>query len=144
MQAENMPSVVFSSRLRSIMVEKGLTQTGLARSLGISQSAVSKWFNGSIPSGTALAGCACVLETTVEELLGKPSEKKRAILVDDSAPARRVGEKSPAWGVSAEQDLAVRLAKMEGRMGRMETQLATLLDLLGAAFGEAIKTKKAG
>jgi len=57
--------------------EKGMTQESVARCLGISNQAVSKWETGqSSPDVTLLPQLADILEITLDELFGRTSSKE--------------------------------------------------------------------
>lgn len=62
----------FASRLASKRKAKGFTQEQLAEKMGVSPQAVSKWETGaSYPDITLLSDLATVLDTSIDELLGK-------------------------------------------------------------------------
>lgn len=68
---------MLSNRLKRIRTERGLTQSQLARILGISPSAVGMYEQGRRePDGATLARIASVLHCSTDELLGveKPNE----------------------------------------------------------------------
>lgn len=60
----------FSQNLKTALREKGMTQTMLATLIGVNQSAVSDYVNGSVPMGDRLVAIARALDTTAERLLG--------------------------------------------------------------------------
>ncbi len=61
----------FGKVLNYLMKEKGITQTILAKEIGVSQRAVSKWVNSqSEPTATAIANCAVYFGVTTDYLLG--------------------------------------------------------------------------
>ncbi len=62
----------FGKRLQQLRKEKGLTQEELARRLGVSGQAVSKWENGqSYPDITSIPTIATILGTEINYLFGK-------------------------------------------------------------------------
>jgi transcriptional regulator with XRE-family HTH domain len=71
MQTKKQQSVVFSESLRAAMKQKGLRQHHLVNELRVTQAAVSRWYNGSIPSPHLLAQLAVFLGVSVDNLLGK-------------------------------------------------------------------------
>lgn len=64
--------------IRSLRLEKGMTQKGLADKMGLSDKTVSKWERGlGCPDVSLLAELSDLLEVNIEELLsGKLSESK--------------------------------------------------------------------
>ncbi|MCU8168394.1 helix-turn-helix domain-containing protein [Vibrio vulnificus] len=75
----------FSDRLKTHRKLKGLTQTSIAQSIGLSKVAISRWERGhSVPSGDILKVLAKILEVDVEWLLtGKNNlECESVALVD--------------------------------------------------------------
>lgn len=60
----------FGATISSLRKEKGMTQLDLARAMGVTDKAVSKWErNLSFPDVASLPKLAEVLETSVDELL---------------------------------------------------------------------------
>lgn len=57
-------------KIRAIRLARGLTQTEFAEALGTTQSTVTRWEAGSVPSGKMLQAIAALAETTVERLMG--------------------------------------------------------------------------
>lgn len=60
------------------MQVSALTQKALADKIGISQAAISKWLNGSIPRGDQLALAATTLGVSMEWLLTGDSSECQA------------------------------------------------------------------
>lgn len=60
----------FRGRLVTQMTQQGLTQTRLAKRLGVTQSHVCRWINGSWPTAQHLAGLALALNVSADYLLG--------------------------------------------------------------------------
>ena len=62
----------FSSRLKELRQEKGLSQMQLAKATGISQSAIAKWETGRTePTASALLTLAEYFGETADYLLGR-------------------------------------------------------------------------
>jgi transcriptional regulator with XRE-family HTH domain len=73
MQSKKRTLVVFAARLDGFMREKGVTQMQLAKEFGVSQSAVSKWLKGTVPSGETLVRMGIFFGVTPETLVGLES-----------------------------------------------------------------------
>ena len=69
-QQENTMNVIFSGRLAEQMRARGITQQELASSGGCTQSAISLYLKGRIPSGEVMVKLARALGTTAEVLCG--------------------------------------------------------------------------
>jgi transcriptional regulator with XRE-family HTH domain len=69
-QQENTTNVIFSGRLAEQMKARGITQQDLASAGGCTQSAISLYLKGRIPSGEVLVKLARALGTTAEALCG--------------------------------------------------------------------------
>lgn len=65
-----MAKPIFSVRLHEAMEKQAMTQSQLAAASGCTQSAVSDYLRGRIPSGEILVSLARALGTTAESLLG--------------------------------------------------------------------------
>ena len=62
---------MFKQRLKELRNQRGYTQVGLSRALGVSQQAVGKWETGRCtPDPQMLTRLAATLDTTVDYLLG--------------------------------------------------------------------------
>jgi transcriptional regulator with XRE-family HTH domain len=70
MQAEIQPEVVFKTRLQALMKQRGMIQSQVAKQFGVSQAAVSKWVNGTIPDHKILMKLAVFFDVTADSLLG--------------------------------------------------------------------------
>ena len=58
-------------RLKQLMKENGVNQVALAKAIGYTQRAVSKWVNGQAePTATAIGLCAKYFGVTSDYLLG--------------------------------------------------------------------------
>lgn len=68
----------FGARLAQLRKQAGLTQTALAKEIGISQRMMA-YYEGptAFPPATLLPGIACVLGISVEALLGTETAKRR-------------------------------------------------------------------
>lgn len=65
--------------------KKNVTQEELAAELGVTAAAVSKWENGyTLPDILMLCALADYFEVTTDELLGRDTRKKQAIVVADN------------------------------------------------------------
>jgi len=67
---------VFSTTLQSLRKEKKVTQEQLARKLGVSPQAVSKWENGSYPEGDLLPAIADFFDVSIDYLYGRSDGEK--------------------------------------------------------------------
>lgn len=73
-------------KLKQLRLEKGLTQSQLARRLGVSASAVGMYEQGRRePDGAALARMAAVLECSTDELLGVKRPNELGDVIDSFA-----------------------------------------------------------
>ena len=85
-----MTKQTFGATISTLRKEKGMTQLDLARQMGVTDKAVSKWERDlSFPDVTSLAKLAEVLGTSVDELLEvktaaqeEPAESKASSLVE--------------------------------------------------------------
>ena len=78
-----MTKQTFGATISALRKEKGMTQLDLARQMGVTDKAVSKWERDlSFPDGTSLPKLAEVLDTSVDELL----EVKTAAQEEPAAP----------------------------------------------------------
>ena len=60
----------FAKSLNELLKERNISQSELAKRIGFSQRAVSKWIRGeSEPSETAIIACAKFFGTTTDEIL---------------------------------------------------------------------------
>ena len=60
--------------IKEFREKKGITQSELAKRVGVTQSAVAKWETGGFtPSTSTLFALADVLGCTVDKLCGRPS-----------------------------------------------------------------------
>jgi transcriptional regulator with XRE-family HTH domain len=76
----------FADNLRAAMERKGISQSELARLLGIKSQAVNQWLKpgGTTPRGTRLHDIAKALGVALQELLGispAPANKQSRLLV---------------------------------------------------------------
>lgn len=78
-----MTKQTFGATISALRKEKGMTQLDLARQMGVTDKAVSKWERDlSFPDVTSLPKLAEVLDTSVDELL----EVKTAAQEEPAAP----------------------------------------------------------
>lgn len=67
----NAQKTKFSESLRGLMIQFGYSQAFLAKSIGVSQRAISKWLNNqSEPTATNIYNVAKFFEVTADFLLG--------------------------------------------------------------------------
>lgn len=59
----------FPRRLQRAMNKAGLNQAQLAAQIGVTQAAVSKWLNGTVPKGDQLLALSNALKVSMERLL---------------------------------------------------------------------------
>ncbi len=64
----------FAKRISDLQEKHGESNYRLAKSLGVSQTTVANWKNGTMPYGIYLKAIADHYNVTVEELLGKKEE----------------------------------------------------------------------
>lgn len=85
----------FKRRLREAMEAAGVDQRQLAQRLGISESAVSKWFtSGQAPNLNALAAMPRALHVSLDWLVGvegaaEPNGRKIAAAVEEALATAR-------------------------------------------------------
>lgn len=85
----------FSKVLRELMKESGTTQMCLAKHIGFSQRAVSKWVNAqSEPTEGAIVACANYFNVSADEMLG----------FTDYTPNARIEEKQANIDCSSVRD----------------------------------------
>ena len=61
----------FAENLKELLKENSISQSRLARAIGFSQRAVSKWVNAQAePTETAIVACAHFFGVSADELLG--------------------------------------------------------------------------
>ena len=66
---------MIGENIGAIRKERGLTQEQLARMVGVSAQAVSKWENGGTPDAELLPAIADRLEVTIDSLYGRVCEQ---------------------------------------------------------------------
>lgn len=66
----------FGETLKNLMTDGGVSQQELAKSIGYSQRAVSKWVNGeSEPAESAIRKCALYFGVSSDYLIGLSDKK---------------------------------------------------------------------
>ncbi|MBD5632208.1 MAG: helix-turn-helix transcriptional regulator [Clostridia bacterium] len=61
----------FGNRLKDLLKDKNISQETLAKHIGVSQRAVSKWINHqSEPTESAIVNCAKFFEVSADFILG--------------------------------------------------------------------------
>lgn len=73
----------YDSFLR-ICEKQQIKPTPLLSSLGLSKGSLNNWKNGTIPNGDVLSKLADALNCTVDDLLGRETEKKNAPMPESS------------------------------------------------------------
>lgn len=70
----------FCEKLRLLREEEGLSQSALAKALGVSQSAVAQWEAGTRkPTAQAIVAIARMFDTSADFILGLVDEKLRLV-----------------------------------------------------------------
>lgn len=64
----------FAEKIAELQEKHGETNYKLAKALGVSQTTIANWKNGSMPYGIYLKAIADHYNVTVDELLGKKEE----------------------------------------------------------------------
>lgn len=73
---------MIGQRIRDLRKQKRMSQTELAKSVGVSQTTVTAWETGKAePSSSAVAKLADIFNVTTDYLLGRPN--KQEIKKDD-------------------------------------------------------------
>lgn len=70
-----MAVTVLAATIQALRKKRGVTQEQLARHLGVSPQAVSKWENGGYPDGDLLPRLADYFEVSIDYLYGREKEK---------------------------------------------------------------------
>ena len=61
----------FGNRLKELLKESGISQETLAKNIGVSQRAVSKWINNQAePTESSIVKCARYFNVSADDLLG--------------------------------------------------------------------------
>ena len=75
----------FGSTLSQLRKAKNVTQEEMAAELGVTAAAVSKWENNyTLPDILMLCALADYFDVTTDELLGRKSEKKSAVIASQT------------------------------------------------------------
>ncbi|MDE7257150.1 MAG: helix-turn-helix domain-containing protein [Clostridia bacterium] len=65
----------FGNRLKELLKERGISQETLAKNIGVSQRAVSKWINHQAePTESSIVNCAVYFEVSADYILGLKDE----------------------------------------------------------------------
>lgn len=65
----------FGNRLKELLKERGISQETLAKNIGVSQRAVSKWVNNQAePTESSIVKCAKYFEVSADFILGLKEE----------------------------------------------------------------------
>ena len=82
-------NIVIGKKICLLRKEKNMTQEELASEMGVSIAAVSKWETGnSIPDIITLCNLADFFKISTDELLGRNSLKRKAVVADDAVFVR--------------------------------------------------------
>ena len=69
--------IKFEERIKELIIRENIKQRELAEDVGITESALSRYMNGTrVPQGETLCNLAIALHTTTDYLLGKDDEEK--------------------------------------------------------------------
>lgn len=134
-------------RIAALRRDKGLKQEELARQLGVTPQAVSKWENDqTCPDITLLPHLARILGVSVDELLsGKalepavkvlPAEQRKDLkdmvlrIVVDSAEGDKVRVNLPMGLVEAAMDMGMDMSQFTGSDALKGIDLGKILDLV--------------
>lgn len=66
--------MIFWERLFDMCVKKGCRPNTVAKAIGLSNAAATKWKGGAIPNGEVLTKIADFLDCSVDYLLGRTDE----------------------------------------------------------------------
>lgn len=92
-----MVTLDMAERIRGMRTARGYTQERLARQLGLTPAAVSKWECGqALPDITVLGPLAAALGTTTDDLLGYDPDVDEARAEEILEPAREAGARGDA------------------------------------------------
>ena len=100
--------------------KKNVTQDALAAELGVTAAAVSKWENGyTLPDILMLCALADYFEVTTDELLGRNTAKKQAIVV---AQTEELGKKIAALAKTYNIETAVILTDYKAALAAAQLE----------------------
>ncbi len=115
----------FGLKLKTLMEESQLTQTELAKSIGFTQRAISKWVNlQSEPTETAILKVADYFSVSVDYLLGRTDDLGATIPTaqDLSRDEREVLELYDALSPTRKEDLMIFLRALSGNSSDTTSQ----------------------
>ena len=112
-------SLLFFTRLETLRGQR--SKAAFCRDIGVSPPLYQKWAGGSIPGGDKLKLIAKAGGVSVEWLLG----------MDHSDETSEVRETPAAYLAPAESADASRLDEVVNRLDKMQTQIDTVIRLLG-------------
>lgn len=96
-----MVTLDMAERIRGMRIARGYTQERLARQLGLTPAAVSKWECGqALPDITVLGPLAAALGTTTDDLLGYDRDVDEARAEKALGPAREAGARGDAYAAA--------------------------------------------
>jgi transcriptional regulator with XRE-family HTH domain len=152
-QPKDNTKVVFSGRLSDLMQKSQVTQVWLAEEFHVSQAAVSKWLNGTIPSGETLVRLAHFFGVTPEEMVGLEScRQPEAKLPGGPLPTQGMAESGKGRSqASLDAEIDVFFEKLKSRVKaglsrssptEIEAHLKMLANLFGNEKFSSTKRKK--
>lgn len=118
-------SDIFTERLLQRMKEQSVTQAQLATAVGVQQSTVSKWVNGTFPGADYLAAISKTLNTSPSWLLGWEEGARDVVRI--TATAAELAERYP--GTYAEKsDFFQQAVVCLGTMRNLRDSIVQSLD----------------
>ena len=92
----------FGNKILELRKQKGVTQEELAAELGVTAAAVSKWENGyTLPDILMLCALADFFAVTTDELLGRTSKTKYAVMAAETPElGRRAAKLAETYGLA--------------------------------------------
>jgi transcriptional regulator with XRE-family HTH domain len=115
-------SNLFSDNLKRL--RGPLKKAAFARYLGVSAPDYQRYENGRMPRADVLSAISSRLKISVEQLISCP-------VTDHSDETAEVREPPAAYSAPAESADASRLDEVVARLDKMQTQIDTVLRLLG-------------
>lgn len=67
----------FGTNIKQLRINRNVTQAGLAKAVGVSVQAVSKWECGGTPDVELLPAIADFFDTTIDSLFGRACAEER-------------------------------------------------------------------
>ena len=76
--------MAFFDNLMALCEKRGVKITPFIKSLGLSESAINRWKNGTLPNGEVLCKLSDAFDCSIDDLLGRETEKKNAPMPESS------------------------------------------------------------